>query len=538
MIELYPAGTSEFTRHGVTLHPTECTVHFNFKAASQYDLDLSLPLYWDGELSRECALIDFGMIVYASVPPMYVPPISMGQVSHWRIPAGSDPVPLYSTVPHSERVKYQAWSPGRSYMAGEKVTDGGVNYQCSTGHGGIYTPPSQNPSLWSTISNYKWVPGTVLAQLPAGTLLLKTRDYGSTYMQVYLADGRTGYIEISKCEEVDAESEEYVLPARTITHQPFIVTEIRKSDKNSVFTVHAQQLSYILNRILLGDCQLVRATPQTALAFIQAGMKAEYTGQLITNLSEPLISQDWSWKYAGEAVMHPDSGVRGLLNARLIRDKYDVLLLENTYTAPSYEIRYGTNLLGVTWKGDVNSLIGRVYPRAKKANGDPLMLDDEFIASDKDLPIPGMERLDVGLKVGDREEQTDGTTVTLTEAMVKERMRQQAEDRFNVDRCDQPIVELDVEFTRLGDTEEYAQYRGLEPLWPFSWVRVLHGPLDIDVVFQLLSGAWDSKNERYLKAGFGDLRRLVGRSVAGWQLVSGSVGVRALSDDLKKTLGV
>lgn len=536
MIELYPAGQTDFSAHGVTLHPAACTV--TYKSLARYDLDLTLPVMDSGPLAVEAALLEFGRIIYASVPPQHIPDINMGRISYWQIPddAPAD-VPLYKSLGYWDIAVYQDWVPGRSYMQGDKVTWSGTNWQCTTGHGGLSTPPPENPNLWTEISRYKYVNGTVLKMLPPGSLITKLADFNSDYMRAADITGATGFIEIDKCQQVGAE-EDYILPARTITHQPFVITEIRKRSQNGVITVHAIHLSYLLNYILMAECNLVSADPGTALAFIQGALMETWGGLMITNITGQTVTQDFSWKMAGDALLNPRSGLAAVLDARMIRDGKDIILLSNAQQAPVYAARYGVNLAGVDWRGNIDDLVTQVYPRAKNSDGTYLMLPGLYVETSGPVPFTRMQLLELPYKVGDTEEQTDGTTVTLTEEVVMQRMEDEAEARFTRDKCDQPKVTLDLDFIRMGDTAEYAQYKGMEMISPDEWLQVDHGPLDISVVIQMIGYTWDSILEMYQKTSFGDVRNYTGNSVTDWDLRAGAVTAYTLSEGLKKQLGV
>ena len=521
MIELYPANQTDFSRHGITLHPQKCEV--TWQAAGRYDLDMVLLLMDSGPLAIEAALLEYGRILRASVPPQHIPDIDMGEISYWQVPEeATENVPLYKNLGYTERVTYEAWVPARSYMAGVKVTDGGQNYQCSTGHGGINTPPAQNPTLWAEISNYRYVSGTVLEQLSAGAMITKLADFNQTYMRAASTSGKSGFVEIAKVTQV-GEEQQYTIPGRDIAAQPFRITEIRKQSASGTITVHAVHDSYLLNGMLLGECNLVSATPQTALAFIGGAMMESWAGLLVTNISDIPITEDFSWKMAGDVLLNPKTGMVKLLNAKIIRDGRDVFILANEEADPVYQVAYGVNMNGVDWKGSVDKLITRVYPRAKAADNTPLLLPEMYIETERAIPWTAMERLDVNAKVGEREVQTDGTEITLTEEDVLQRMRDAAGARFSEDRC---------------DTVEYAQYKGMEIVGPYDWIRALHGPLGISAAAQMVGYVWDSILEKFNKSSYGDARMYTGRNVTDWDLKSGAVTARTLSEPLKKQLGV
>lgn len=532
MIELYPKTQTDFSLHGLTLHPTVCTVYH--QAGARYDLNMQLPLALSGEYEE----LDFGKFIKCPVPIQRVPEINLGKISYWQVPqSAASPVPLYKSLGYYQKVSYTAWQGGRSYMQGDKVTYAGQNYRCITGHGGVSSPPPSNPTLWETISNYAYVSGVVAAQLQPGSYIIKTGDFNATYMRAATPGGVAGYVEIAAVEQVGGE-EDRILPARVIRDQAFRITQITPNSSAGTVTVHAEHPSYGLNGMLLGECNLISATPQTALDFLQGAMMDSWPGLIVTNINEPDLTVDWSYKMAGAAILNPDSGFLSMTNGKIIRDYWDSIILPNAQEAPVFEIAYGVNMQAIKWDGNVDNLVSRVYPRAKAEDGTALFLPEIYIASARDVPFQRMELLNVDAQVGKTVTATDGTEKTLTLQDVYDQMRQEAQARFDVDLCDVPTIKADVDYVRLGDTSQYARYRDSENISPYDWIRVRHPRLNIDAAIQMIGYEWDAILRRYNRSTFGDVRFTGGRNVTEWQLRSGCITRRALDEDLKNILGV
>lgn len=535
MVELYEGNQTTFDRHGITLHPSKCEV--TYEAGSRYDLELTMPLMRDGYLAVEAELINYGYTILASVPPQHIPEISLGPIYAWRVKSGQT-ADLLKNLPYTQRISYQAWSPGRSYMAGDKVSDGGQNWQCTTGHGGITTPPAQNPTLWTTIANYTEVAGTVLETLSAGTQIIKLGDYNTQYMRAQHGN-KIGFIAIDKCEYVSVQGER-TIPARDITAQAFRVVEIEKNSSSGTMTVHAVHISYLLNGIILDECDLVQASPQMALAAIYGAMMDDWDGTFATSITTGTITDDYTNRMAGDVLLNPSNGFISAVDGRLIRDNTDIVIVPNSSNnaAPVYDLNYGVNLLGVQWTLNVDEIVTRVYPVAKDDDDSTLWLPTKYIESMQAHDWTVSELLDTGLKVGETEKKSDGTEETLTKNQVLQRMASMAQERFDKDHCDLPVITLNVDFVHLGDTEEYKQYKGLATVAPYEWVTVTHQPLELSVEVQLTGYTWDSVNDKYVKTKFGDVRQYNGRSVTDWDLRSGAVTKRALSARLKRTLNI
>lgn len=534
MVELYETGAYSKSYKGITLHPSKCEVTFD--GAARYDLDLEFPLMAEGYLAVENQLLDYGSIIRASVPPQHIPEINLGSVYTWKVKTGQS-AQLLKSLPYQQKVAYMDWTPGRSYMAGDKVRYAGQNFQCATGHGGITTPPPQNPTLWTALGEqYITVNGTVIETLSAGTQFIKLGDCNTTYMRAQHGNN-IGYIEISKCEYAQI-SEQRTIPARDITAQAFRITEITRDTKSGTVSVHAVHLSYLLNGQLLDECNLVQATPQNALAAVYAAMMETWPGDLLTNITTGEITNDYTNRMAGDVLLNPSDGLVTELDARVIRDDQSIVLVSNTTENPVYSINYGVNLLGVTWTVNIDDIVTRVYPVAKDEDDSTLWIASKYIDSLQTHDWVVMELLETGLKVGMTEKKSDGTETTLTKNQVLQRMAEMAQARFDKDHCDVPVITLDVNFFNIADTEEYAQYKGLQTIAPYDWVNVKHGPLDLEADIQLIGYTWDSVNDKYIKVKFGDVKQYAGRNIADYDLRNGAVTARVLSKALRRSLNV
>ncbi|MCR4886306.1 MAG: hypothetical protein K5919_05260 [Clostridiales bacterium] len=519
MLQLYPASSPDYTKNGIPLHPQKAVVTFQDKA--RWELDVTFPAGSD-----EFRRIDYGMHILASVAPYTIPQINMGQISYWQIPSGSAAVPLYKTITQS--VSYAEWDWTEPYQAGSKVTcSGWGNYQCTQYDGSsdyIQVPP-YNSSWWTKIPDR--IPGQVITTLAAGTQLTKLKDFNAVYMVVSTLSGQKGYIEKSKCEQVGSGSTPYVIPEKEIREQPFEVRQIKKDQSGGCVVIHAVHDSYDLGGVLLGDCSMTDATPQTALEFISGAMQRAYGGELVTNISDGTVTASWSWKNAQSALLDPKDGFVQAVGGYVYRDGKSIYIVPETDEGtPSYAVYYGVNMKSVIWTGDIDSLSTRVYPVAKRADGTDLMLPEKYVETVRTLPMVREMMIKVNAKVGQTVEQADGTSVTLSEEDVLSQMRAEAGACFTRDHCDEPVVKLDLDYEHMPDTTAYAQYQAIRNAGPHSWLLVRHGPLEIDTVIRMTGYQWDALQDRYLKTSYG--QQSTGTSVTSYQLSSGAVTARAL----------
>ena len=522
MIELFSRGTTDFSKRGITLAAQSADV--NFQNDGRYDLDIVMPY-------NAVINIDYGMILRCPVPKQHVGAITLGTVEYWEIASGQSNVPLYKTVPVTNIVRYENWQYGKEYAIGDKVSYDNKNYQAATAIVDVLTtaPPVSLPNNWTEIARTKTTGGGTLNTLNAGDQIVKTGDFNSTYMKAADTSGHEGFIQISKCIDL-SESETKVIPAQDISEQSFTITEIKKSTDGKTVSIHAEHISYDLGKVIVGDCNISRATPATALLFLQGAMMTDYAGELYTNLTgdDALITADFSWKNAQNAILDPKGGFLQATTGHLLRNDLNVFLLAEEEANPRYRISYGVNMKSVRWTGDVGNIVTRIYPIAQNEDGSTLLLPELYIDTVRTVPFIRPEVLNTGLKVGQKEKQEDGSEIELDVDTVFSRMREAANNRFTVDECDKAELTLEVDWEHLPDTEEYKEYAALQNAAPGDWALVIAGPLGINETIQLTGYTFDAILGRYKKGTFG--KKKVSSSVPGYALANGAVSSRTLAN--------
>lgn len=528
------------------LHPSTCTI--TEEAGGEYELTMQCPMddVWQ-EITPE-------RIIRAPVPHLHLEGIEVVNPSFWQTTKATT---LWRKLPSSywkkSKTTVAPYSALKAYTYGDLVSYGGKVYRYA-GPSYVTYPGAPPSSLWVLVdvpveqetTETVQVPGVKEADLPANTRLVKLADHNSTYMRVQSATGHIGYVKIADCTEIERFSEDtyYSIQPRTITRQYFRIYRTEVSSYDHEVKVSARHISYDLDAMLLGQCAVVEASPQTALAFLQScyiedTLTGNYTQDertIATDITEGEITQDWSYSSPVSALLDPETGIVDILKARLYRDDDDFLLLSNGGTDPRYTIRYATNLIGVTVSTDTSELVTRIIPVAKNQSKAPYYLPEHYIDSDliSRYPVIRYEILEVDAQIGESKQKTgEAEPTTVTEAMVKTQMRDEAAKRFVKDWCDQPRVDIQVEFAMLGDTEEYKQYRGLQTLSLYDMVRVVHPDIVVDINVQVRGYEWDAINLRYISIALGNPFDYGRGTVPGYQIGTRAITERALSPGLK-----
>ena len=313
-------------------------------------------------------------------------------------------------------------------------------------------------------------------------------------------------------------------------------------------TVFARHISYDLLYNVTRYESAEEVNLQTALDGILGSCYADHDFSAYTNVDNVKAGLFYRGLNPINAISDPEKGICAQFNVKLVRDNYDLYFLHDPGMNRGVRIQYGKNMTGIKFKTSEDSVATRIVPIGEKKNGDPLdykdpdtglpYIDSNIINSYSVIHVHELKC--ENCKVGDKD--TNGSTVT--ESIAQRRMQAQAKALLQ-NGCDQPTIEMSVEFVNLGDTEEYAQFRNLENCFLYDYVIVQHPTLDIDVTAQIVSYTWDCIRDRMISVQIGSVGHTLANSgITSWQIPSGfsgskiagnTIGGSALKSDIIST---
>lgn len=524
MISVYDVGNEAFTANGnAVLHPISCVA--TESAGGSYEIALVEPIRPGGGWTH---LVN-DAIIKAPVPVPVIENAYVGQdVDVYKI--NSNNTALREGPHEPTRITYSAWTSGTSYAVGTKVTDMNQNYQLTeqlTG-GEIYTNPAASRK-WAKIANYT-TGDPVLTTLKADTEVYYVEASGQSWAKVSTKQGIVGYVKNSQITFVRHETVEPV-PRREVEDQLFRIYKVVISNDQKECTVNARHVSYDLAGVLIRDCNISLAEPSMTIMRIRDAMMITYRGEIATNLTgtdNGTYTGDLSGKNGISAFLDPDKGVIPYFRGKLIRDNWDLFLMKNDLVDRGFRITYGANMRGVTWTRDTDQKINRVVPVAKAEDGSDLYLEDLWVDSPNGVtPVIRMERLRVDGQVG--KDDGTGTDTTWTEAALLTHMEEKAGERFSVDHADAVRVEVKVDFTMLGDTEEYREFKDLQDVYMYDLVRVADPNVGMDLQLQVSETKFDCIMERFIGISVGNVFDYGGRTVWGYNIGNGAIDYEKIS---------
>ena len=535
MICVYDIGTTNFNTLGDAVL-TPLSGKLKQVAGGSYDLSMECALDAEGKWKH---LVP-GAVLKVPVPKETIENAFAGESAD--IYVTNRETALRSTKDAGGAVTYSTWNPNATYEVGDKVSVTGwnhSNYQCT--YFDAQSPqrevPPYNSSWWMMIADGT-EGGDEVVTLPAGAELYFVESSDETWNKMATYYGVTGYIQksdVTYSHHVDPSE----VKARVITEQLFRITERTIDNENQRISVAGIHVSYDLSAILIRDVNLVQAGAGMALGRLMSGLMMSYKGVIATNITSS--SRNYTGNIAGKngiyALLDPDKGIVKTFDAKLTRDNWDIFMMEKVAVNRGFQIRYGKNARGITWKRSNTNLITRVVPVAKDEKGHDLYLPEVWIDSSRisSYPVIRMERLNVQGQVGHNKGEGDGSEWTLSG--LYDEMRAKANARFTVDKVDQILDEVTVQFEQIGDTAERAELKTLEDVLLYDTVKVIDSEqTGMSATLYVSELEWDFVREKVTGLKMTNIALFTGRTVTGYNVMNNSIGEEKLAAGLTGSL--
>ena len=489
MITVYSPTAQDWSNNGLcVLLPTECIIKES--AGGTYELEITHLI--DNDLRWQ--MIQRGCLIKAPVPARETPLIT----NFYEGSAGTPGHVIYKT----------------------NITTGSAG-----GYVRIYTKANTNSK--------------VLQKLKNGIEFIYHGDAGTNWIKGTSAEGVTGYLYKANVAYVRTEPDvpgspayNTVVPPRQVREQLFRVYAVEIDDKANTVSAKARHISYDLIGNVVKTYNPSTKAPQAALNEMSADLVNSNDFNFYTNISGT-ITAEWARRNAIEVLIDPDVGIVQTQKAQLVRDNYDIFVLQNTEINRGVTISYGKNLLGVKSNVNDEAAITRLIPVGKDANGNPMYLPEVYVDSQHINEYPTVRAIPFDV-------QDAAVTAEMTTEQAYTKMREACAAEFAAG-CDLIDIDIDVDFIHLGDTEEYKQYKNLEQVFLYDTVTVKHGKLGLLYKTQVIGYTFDAVLGRYKGITLGNIKngaelgsvagfQLPNSGISGQKLMPGSVGSGALRD--------
>lgn len=373
----------------------------------------------------------------------------------------------------------------------------------------------------------------ILGKYRNGVEVIKLADAGSangyTWFKVSIRKGgASGYMaseylqyvsSISQTIPANQPADQRVVRLTQSREQLFRIESVEQDTQAGTVTAKASHVFYDLK----GNVLNAAYEPKNVLA-------STVVGNISTHLSQPdhgfefhadkltgKVSGDYGFKNMVEILLDPDEGVATQAKAMLVRDNFDVFLLPDAVRDMGVTVRRGKNLVGVTATNDASGIVTRVIPVGRNKDGDPLYLsgtrwvDSPHIG---DYPVIMAQKIDYDVSSGSDEFKTD--------TAARNELKRLAALEFSENGLDLPAYGMEVDFVMLQDTQEYANYAGLQAVFLYDTVTVVDEMIGVSAKVRVTGYAWDCIAEQYNRVTLGELQDL-DRTVYSYNLPTAGI---------------
>ena len=479
-ITLHAEGSQDYSNNGICiLLPTECKIEE--QGGGLYELTLTHPITDD----LRAQSLQRGMLIKAPVPARETPLITN-------------------------------WHEGNAGTPGHVIYETNITTSGTGGYVRIYTKANTDSK--------------VLQKLRNGVEFIYHGDIGSNWVKGTSAEGNTGYLYKANVRYKRTEPEVPGSPAyntvvqpRQVREQLFRIYDRAISQDGMSVTVRARHLSYDLTDNVIKTYKADNALVADALPAMFGDMVTPHDFNVYTNL-EGRITEDYGRVNGLSALLDPDIGVVPRCGAQLVRDNYDLFVLQDVPVDRGLVIAYSKNLLGIEAQDNDEGVVTRIMPYGHDVSGNPLYLPEICIDSPHIGSRPRARAIEYS-EATVRAASGDDPGMTVEQAYAKLRELAQAEFEKGIDL---PAISVKVQFVHLGDTEEFAAYKHLQQAFLYDRIHAINGPMGLSYELQMTGYVFDALLGRYDDVTLGTVYSVT-ETLAGFQLPSGGVSSTKLA---------
>ena len=303
-------------------------------------------------------------------------------------------------------------------------------------------------------------PGTsykVLASYKNKSLVGIISKSNSSWYEVIAPDGKRGFMSTKylvfhhrAASATDAASA--VVEESQLRDQPFrIYRVVPDLDK---ITVYARHLFYdLLDNMIQSYKPSTSAVGSAVVQTLSQSCLSEHDFTFYSDLTKTAEDVTFENVNPVEGLLG-DEGVIAKYGGEILRDWFDVYVVQRVGKDTNIEIRQGKNLLGISYDVDLSNVVTRIMPTGQDKDGEILYLPELFIDSPNINAY--LHPKWIHLAVSEAKE-SDTKKKKKTKAQCYEDMRKEVQAKFAAG-CDLPTVTLTVDFINCPDTEEYREY--------------------------------------------------------------------------------
>lgn len=293
-----------------------------------------------------------------------------------------------------------------------------------------------------------------------------------------------------------------VAPVGYGERQAFRISKTKKiiNDDNIYIYAFAKHISYDLVDNVIEDSYVKNKSGDAAISWILSNTQYEHNFVGSSNISK-INNARYVFKNPIQALISDDdNSFVNRWGGEIVRDNFNIIMLQRRGKDKGISIRYRKNLKGITFETDYSNIVTRAMVKGY----DGLKLPEEYIDSKllNNYVNPKISEIkydDIKLKSNSEDEEGFNTLEECYSEM-RNRIAQEYENGL-----DKPNVSATVDFVELSKTEEYKEYKNLEKLGIGDYVHIYIDEFNLDVTEKVISTVYDPIQDKYTSFELGDL---------------------------------
>lgn len=493
MITVYDKNETDFTGLGLgALNPSSCVVRED--AGGMYELELEQPITADGRH----LLINLYNIIKAPAPVREAPAESYAPIDDGTITVTREIYKVITikrlylcTEPKAYSAHIRAYDPGTEVI---RLEDVGV------------------------VGDQHWYKVQIIDGGEVGYMAYKERWDGVWYD--YLQYVR------SETETIQGDNPGKVVVPTQARDQLFRIYSVTRDVGNNAVTALAQHITYDLKGVVCaGTYAPENVSAKIVLANVQTRADHEHPFHIYCGITQE-ISGDYSGRNIIDIICDSEDGVLKQTGGRLIRDNYNIYIIEDAVRDLGVRIWRGKNLLQAAMEQDCANVVTKIIPQGTDKDGNPLVGNPVTSAHINEYPIVYTKQI-----IYDVHESDD-----VSRAQALQDLADAAQNDFDENGIDIPTVNIDADFVRTELVPEFTDIATNSALHLYDTAGICSPDQQIMATLRMTAYEYDCLLERYASTELGQIEDMeptvygyeIGGGISGTKLLLGSVPGTAL----------
>ncbi|EAC9723638.1 hypothetical protein Y475_08725 [Listeria monocytogenes] len=313
-------------------------------------------------------------------------------------------------------------------------------------------------------------------------------------------------------------------------YNPFEIDTVEKDLFADTFIVKASHQTNKLRKKMVKEFKVDKVSCGLAMSRLKNALIEPSNIQFYSDI-ETLNSTLLRFKNALACIGGVEGSILDTWRGEIERTTNKISMLKKRGTDSGVSIAYRKNMTGLNINTDTLDMVNAIMPYAIKAVGDSdtvISLSENYIYSPD--YVAGNEINAVEIDYSSDENVIDEKT-----------LRSVAKNYFSSSVINEPILDLEISFQDLGQTEEYKMFQNMNQVFIGDTLSVFHDELNVQTTARMVEFTMDSLRGKYINCAVGSIKSdLKSTMTAGMatkdEIEAGDNRMQEYVDDLTKQI--